>query len=223
MWSRWLILGVAGWAAGCGFRLVPDAGGDAGAGGAWPASAAFGVDAGAPPDLRTPGAANAATDAGGGAAADGAAARLGPGPLGALPAGFCCVSDDECRSRHCDVALLGHKICIESCVSNADCTHYSDQFFCFPDYHLCSQKSELTACIPPYERGDKPTGACCNPNAANPGQECAGGWCITSGATDNPYYCTQGCKADADCPAGYACDQPNAQCRRVDVVFSCTS
>src|SRR5256885_6272998 len=42
----------------------------------------------------------------------------GPGPLGALPAGFCCGSGAECRSRLCDVDGAGHRFCIESCLSS---------------------------------------------------------------------------------------------------------
>jgi hypothetical protein len=196
--------------AGCGFRLVATPAADQGPPLSMPSSTDAARDGGVAVDLL----AVAAPDLS-------PAASTGPGALGALPAGFCCDSDQDCRGRNCDVAMLGHKICIEPCLSDADCTHYSDRFFCYPTYHLCSSIDSPFACLPPYELGARPTGACCDPNAAHPGQECAGGWCITSGATGNPYYCSQGCQADADCPANYACDQPSAQCRHVDVVFYC--
>lgn len=212
VWSRWLTLCLVGCLAGCGFRLVtPPLGEDQGA----PPP-----DAGAPPDAAPqPG------DGGSNGTPDGApdaGPATGPGPLGALPAGFCCTADEQCRGRSCGEGVLGHTICLESCTSNTDCTHYSDRFFCYPQYQVCVQVEESQACLPPYVLGSKPTGSCCDPSAAHPGQECLGGWCIHSGAAENPYYCSQGCKSDADCPSGYSCDQPSAQCRHDDVVYTCS-
>src|SRR6184192_1839215 len=42
----------------------------------------------------------------------------GPGPLGALPAGFCCTSNQQCRSRSC----IGNGYCSDQCRGDNDCT-----------------------------------------------------------------------------------------------------
>ena len=104
----------------------------------------------------------------------------GPGPLGALPAGFCCGSGAECRSRLCDIDGSGHRFCIESCLSSATCTEFSMTYFCDATVQRCRPKTFAYACTPTSQflLGKKPTGACCNANAAHPGEECLGGWCI---------------------------------------------
>jgi hypothetical protein len=188
--------------AGCGFRPVPPA--------AAVADLAADVDLGG----NTPDALAEAGDL---------TVMTGPGPLGALPAGFCCGSGAECRSRQCDVDGAGHKICIESCISSATCTEFSMGYFCDATVQRCRPKTYAYICTPTtqFVLGHKPTGACCDAGAAHPGEECLGGWCVPATPGGNPAYCTQGCRADVDCPADYACDQPSAQCHHVSTVYSC--
>lgn len=213
MRARCVLLACVCAVAGCGFRRVAPTAAD---GGAVDAATAT-PDGGSDVDL-----------AGGGGASGGdamPAADAGPGgPLGALPQGFCCQTSDQCRARDCGVAMLGHTICIESCVSDADCTAYSSDFHCDPTYHLCAQNSSAGVnCIDAssYTVGTRPTGACCDGAAAHAGAECAGGWCLQTGAASNPYYCSQGCTADEPCPTGYSCDTTRSRCVHVDAVYAC--
>jgi hypothetical protein len=134
-------------------------------------------------------------------------APLGPGPLGALPTGYCCTSDDECRWRTClkpQGGSDGH--CADRCFSDDVCTAFAPGYRCDTSTERCvSTTAPAFNCLPQdrYIRGQKPLGACCQHGFLQSGQECAGGHCQSTGHSANPFYCTQGCTGA--CPAGYLC------------------
>lgn len=194
-------------AGGCGFQRLPsdaDLGGDAGTDAAGDA----GVDPGG--DLGG----DAGTDAGADLAPSG---PTGPGPLGALPAGYCCSADDQCRSRSCLSVGGGPKFCSDECSSDGVCNVWGGKFVCAGN-GTCVPQDQTYGCLDPetYVRGTWPTGACCTAGHPKSGQECAGGWCISTGPVSNPFFCTQGCSASAPCPAGYACNADNKWCWKID-------
>jgi hypothetical protein len=142
--------------------------------------------------------------AGGGDLAAQADASSGPGPLGALPTGFCCTRDEECRQRHCSTG--GY--CTDDCYDDRICTAWSPSFECNQITSLCTLRTGLPLqCLDSatYLGGSLPTGSCCDGQAQHVGQECLGGSCITSGSAANPYYCTQGCGPAEPCPDGFTC------------------
>lgn len=213
MRARCLVLACAGLVGGCGFHRVLPLGGD---------------DGGAP-DLSAPGGddgggAGGELGPGGDGLAGSADAGTGPGPLGALPAGFCCQSNGECRERNCMNDGPGPKFCVEDCLTDDDCNPSGNtRFFCDPNLMRCRPKIALYSCDDPSQwvYGTKATGACCDSAAPRLGSDCEGGWCIHSGAAENAYYCTQGCLAEGDCPNGYTCDMTRSRCVHVDTVYLC--
>jgi hypothetical protein len=130
----------------------------------------------------------------------------GPGPLGALPTGFCCAANEQCRSRQCFSFASGPYYCADFCDTTLQCSGFSTQFTCDPN-GSCAPINDSYSCLDgaTYSYGSKPTGACCDGAAQRPGQECLGGWCLRTGATTDPFYCTQGCNNLTACPAGYTC------------------
>jgi hypothetical protein len=134
--------------------------------------------------------------------ASGDLARLtGPGPLGALPTGYCCVNTTDCRSRRCIAVQLGTYFCSEFCERDTDC---DTGFHCDTAYNSCVP-SVGAGCIDPavYNHGTLPTGACCAWD-----DDCLGGRCTRTGNAANPFYCTQGCSnnaIDTPCPSGFTC------------------
>jgi hypothetical protein len=169
---------------GCGFQALPNAsldlaGADAPAADLSPALA---------PDLTAP-------------------PQSGPGPLGALPAGFCCNSDEECRSRACISQSVGPKYCSELCDADPVCSVWNSSFHCDPGTGVCAPIAVPYNCRPAneYAYGTKPLGACCASGFSMSGQECLGGLCESTGNPANPFYCTQGCDGKTPCPGGYSC------------------
>jgi hypothetical protein len=137
-----------------------------------------------------------------------AGAIIGPGPLGALPSGYCCQKDSDCRGRHC-VSAGGPTFCADSCTGDSICTEYGFAMTCnlqSASDVLCGPTSPSTfKCGDPQQfiPGTKPIGSCCSAGTRS-GQECAGGNCVTVGS-GNPFICTQGCLNSNECPGGYEC------------------
>jgi len=155
------------------------------------------------------------TDAGGDAkttsdsAMQDASGTTGPGPHGALPTGYCCNSNLDCRQRNC-VDFNGSKMCMDYCRSQDACDGALAGLTCvgggmFMD-GTCRPSSPTTQCVPAnqYMLGAKKLGACCTPtwNGAN-GFECEGGHCGQSNNGD--FMCTNACEKAADCPGPFMC------------------
>jgi hypothetical protein len=170
--------------AGCGFRASAPDGGAA--------------------DLAAPG--DAAIVMGDGAPAMGdLAVPAGPGLLGALPSGYCCTVDTECRNRFCDFNSQSNKpFCRDSCLKDDQCMHYTPGWTCNTMADVCESPQVFTNCIDAqsFRAGPRPIGACCSD--VN-GSECLGGNCILTGSANGKSYCTQGCDVDKDCPPNYGC------------------
>jgi hypothetical protein len=130
----------------------------------------------------------------------------GPGPLGALPSGYCCTSDEECRSRVC-ITSTSPSYCSDECRSDGICNVWGPGFACDLPSGRCMPTATPYSCHPAdqYQHGDKPLGSCCVHGIPSAGQECLGGLCVTTGADGNPFYCTQGCDGTTPCPGGYDC------------------
>jgi len=134
---------------------------------------------------------------------------VGPGPLGALPTGFCCSSNDDCRSRNCAGLFDPVHYCTDECDHDSLCSAWGGDFKCdVSGTGYCMAGSTPTTCLDPslYHPGSKPIGACCQSGFDKSGQECLGGLCNSTGPTANPFYCTQGCDRDTPCPAPYVCN-----------------
>lgn len=132
-------------------------------------------------------------------------APLGPGFYGALPNGYCCTQDEDCRSRKC-VDSLGGRMCRDRCTSAEGCLDTAGPFTCDTN-DLCAPEAGTT-CVPAntYQRGTKKLGECClATHDGRAGNECEGGRCDAFGADENPYICSQACKSAADCPGPYMC------------------
>jgi hypothetical protein len=131
----------------------------------------------------------------------------GPGPLGALPAGFCCNTNEECRSRSCTSTGGGPKICSDDCREDGVCTAWGAAMRCDMTSDRCVPSATPYTCLQAssYAYGGRPIGACCAHGFYKAGQECLGGLCLSTGNSANPYYCTQGCNANTPCPGGYSC------------------
>jgi hypothetical protein len=160
-------------------------------------------------DFKTGGADAAAdapsvTDAG-----EGGSARTGPGPHGALPSGYCCTANAECRDRNC-VDFGGVRMCADECRAPEACQGRLSGLRCvIPDggfYGRCEPAQAGTACVPAsqFEYGPKKLGQCCDQTFdGRNGWQCEGNRC---GQFDNdPPMCTHTCDVPADCPGGYMC------------------
>lgn len=128
----------------------------------------------------------------------------GPGPYGALPSGYCCTSDDECRFRRC-VETAGGRMCLDACSASRPgiCRRPGLAFTC--DGTTC-QPSAGFACLDAstFVRGTGTTGACCTDSSDGlAGHECEANLCLAVG--DQPWFCTRRCDGGADCPADYRC------------------
>lgn len=187
VWGPLVLFAVS--AGGCGFRPIPGAEDLAGADLAGADFAGADLSMG-PADLSLSG-------------------GTGPGPLGALPAGFCCASNDQCRSRRCITVGTGQPyFCTDECQNDGVCNTWGGLFRCdMPSNNDCVPVNNTYTCLDPatYNYGTKPTGACCGSGSPRSGQECLGGLCNATGPSSNPFFCTQGCSAGT-CPIGYTCN-----------------
>ncbi len=154
-----------------------------------------------------------AGDGGGGGGVDAATSMgggTGPGPYGALPTGYCCASDQDCRYRNC-VSFAGVSMCADSCDGDGSCNALpgfhcvgADQF----NAGRCEPLTMGAACTPAsqFHLGTKPLGACCTAtHDGKGGLDCVGGLCYGFGDVSNPYICVNQCASLADCPGNYNC------------------
>jgi hypothetical protein len=157
-------------------------------------------------------------------------ALQGAGPLGALPTGFCCASDDDCRYRHCEL-VNGTKMCLDFCLIEDTCHGIVSGFQCaFTDagYGFCEPGSGVTSCVTQaqYQHGTRGLGACCAPlSDGRMGTECLSGICAQLG-TQDPFLCVQNCGV-RDCPPTFSCGWGDVyglrhQCWPVASNYSCT-
>lgn len=156
----------------------------------------------------------------------------GPGPYGALPFGYCCTSDDECRDRNC-ATVDGQKMCVDHCRSPETCQGKG-----LPTGFTCDgSQAEEGSCQPPsgftcvaantFITGTKAAGSCCTPTGDGlSGVECAGGHCDWYKASqdpeyDPPWFCTNRCEAPADCGKGMKCQLQIGKCVPANEPFVC--
>jgi len=136
-----------------------------------------------------------------------ASGGTGPGPYGALPSGYCCQSDLDCRYRSC-VDINGSKMCSDPCQSDDGCAGRISGLTCNQTSGRCEPDSPTATCVDaatfPY--GAKGLGACCIATHDGwAGFECQGNHCGAFGDLSNPYICTQVCYKPADCPGAFNC------------------
>jgi hypothetical protein len=169
-----------------------------------------GSSEGSPPSRDTDGATNSDASSVGEGSAGG---ETGPGPRGALPSGYCCTSDAECRFRNC-ATIGGTKMCADVCSSagTSGCDGDLPGFTCVGASASadgqCEPTSTTAACVPAskFVHGTKKLGACCTAlHTGKNGNECEGGHCSSFGNINNPYICVNACASAADCPGNYAC------------------
>jgi hypothetical protein len=137
----------------------------------------------------------------------------GPGPDGALPTGYCCTANSECRDRNCATIANGVRMCLNDCTSGTICAEDDTNYKCDIGTGVCNPQKPL-ACRPAnaFIHGVKPLGACCTPTDTPADfMECSGGVCNAfdlAGSTSlNPYVCGKRCNVNADCrpSPGYVC------------------
>lgn len=153
----------------------------------------------------------------------------GPGPMGALPTGYCCTGDDQCRHRSCR-DFSGVRMCSDPCHSDSACEGNLPGFHCAdPDAgeRHCAPKTPGLACRPAqqFTYGGKGLGACCVATHDNrAGLECLSGRCVAWGDNSNPYYCASPCGKPSDCPGAYVCfsTPTSAVCKPSAETYTCT-
>ncbi len=131
---------------------------------------------------------------------------MGPGPYGALPSGYCCESDQDCRRRMC-MDFDGVKMCSDNCRFDSLCLA-SPEMRCDTVLEQCVPVGK-PSCISATQwvLGTKSTGDCC----VGDGAECRGGLCWSFQEDENPFMCTQACDED-DCPPGFSCYSYDRAC-----------
>lgn len=155
-------------------------------------------------------------------------ATSGPGDHGALPSGYCCTKDSECRNRHC-VEVGGSKMCLDDCREQGTCVRRDlTTFTCdsenLGDDGLC-QPPVGFQCIPAakFKRGTREVGECCAwTGDGNAGEECDGNRCvsISTGGVDNPFVCSHWCETTKDCPSSTVCSPFNS-CVPANMPYTC--
>jgi len=151
----------------------------------------------------------------------------GPGLYGALPSGYCCTDNSECRDRHCMETASG-KMCLDDCREQGTCRRRDVIFLCdaknLGDDGLCQPPLGF-ACIPSaqFRRGTRQVGECCAwTGDGNSGEECEGNKCvsISKNDQDNPFVCSHWCERTADCPSGTLCSPYNT-CVPANMPYTC--
>jgi hypothetical protein len=161
-------------------------------------------------------------------AADGSSVTepgTGPGPLGALPTGYCCTSNEQCRARNCTSVAGSERMCFDDCQGDSTCEGIFSWFSCDDTKGMCRPIVDNNRCVPQvlFTTGTKPMGACCrNTMDATSGTECAGGQCVSF--RNGPFFCSQVCGQGAACPAGYHCQRIEAYslCAPDQASYACT-
>lgn len=201
------------WAAGCQGQTV----GDSGTGGA----AGLPGGAGGTGGTGSGGAGSGGASTGGASTGGGGGAQTGPGPHGALPTGYCCTTDEDCRYRAC-LEFGGVKMCSDRCMSNAACAT-GPGFVCSKATEQC-EPGGTPSCIPgdQWKLGAEAIGACCVATGdGTAGEECQGNLCMAFGPTSNPFICTQACDTPKDCPANYKCETQVGFCWPYATDYTC--
>lgn len=152
----------------------------------------------------------------------------GPGPLGALPTGYCCTDDSQCRYRHCNDTPAG-KMCQDDCRGTGLCGRTEAMFTCDApdmfDFGVCQPPAGFT-CLDPnkFVRGTREDGECCDGDTfTDNADECQGGHCISytiNDQPDNPFVCSQYCASTKDCPSGMNCSELN-ECEPGNTPYTC--
>ncbi|MCA9664846.1 MAG: hypothetical protein KC503_04635 [Myxococcales bacterium] len=160
---------------------------------------------------------------------DFASGGQGPGPWGALPSGYCCVSDLDCRHRTCrDIG--GVKMCSDTCYTDAGCIAAPHAQTCVgasgPQQGQCEPTQSGQACKPAddFHYGAKKIGDCCTPTFdGRNGGECEGNHCSAFGDNSNPYICIHACDQPTDCPPPYLCRNVGAYsvCITAQTTYTC--
>jgi hypothetical protein len=202
-------------------------GGGAGSSGAAGAGAA-GADGGASGSGGTAsggqsggGSGGAATGGSAAGGAGGSSGVTGPGPHGALPSGYCCTSDQECRYRRCR-DFGGVKLCSDECRSDAACATGAGMV-CSEETDHC-EPAGTPSCIPAdqWQVGALGIGECCVRTGDGwAGRECAGNLCMAFGDWTNPFVCTHACDLPADCPPKFDCNPWAGFCMPLAELYTC--
>jgi len=186
-------------------------------------------------DLKTASGGGAGTSSGGdGADGGGNLPRetvpggTGPGATGALPSGYCCTDDSQCRDRKCMASASGARMCMDACRSQSTCVRRDVTFTCdagdIGDDGLCQPPLGFQ-CIPQsrFQRGTRQVGECCQATGdGNAGEECDGNKCIAinKDGQNSPFVCTHRCELTKDCPSGTVCG-PLKTCDPANLPYTC--
>lgn len=192
--------------------------GESGSGGAAGSSGGGGATSGG---TSSGGTTSGGASSGGTTSGGSGGGQTGPGPHGALPTGYCCNTDEDCRYRAC-LDFGGVKVCSDRCLSNAACAT-GPGFACSKTTEQC-EPTGAPACIPASEWkvGPQPIGACCVATGdGTAGEECQGNLCMAFGPTSNPFICTQACDTPKDCPANYKCETQVGFCWPYATAYTC--
>lgn len=143
------------------------------------------------------------------ASGEGGGPNSGPGPRGALPTGYCCAKNEDCRYRSCVDVGGGVKMCSDICRSQDACDGGLPGFVCMGGSQFvdgqCMPSAPMAKCVPAdrFTHGTKPLRACCTPtyNGAN-GNECEGGHCAENNGV---WMCSNACSKASDCPGPFLC------------------
>ncbi len=136
---------------------------------------------------------------------DASSTSFGPGRYGALPSGYCCTKNEECRYRTCS-NFGGVMMCSDPCDSIDGC-NTAPNLTCGSASKMC-EPTGAGKCIAQsqWPLGTKKLGDCCvATHDGRAGQECEGNRCVAFGPTTNPYICTQACSKPSDCPGNFFC------------------
>jgi hypothetical protein len=149
--------------------------------------------------------------------------NAGPGEHGALPSGYCCTDDTQCRNRNCAV-VGGARMCLDRCRHDSTCERYEVTFTCDSDNAFtdgfCAPPAGFE-CIPAarFERGTRAVGECCAATGdGRSGEECDGNLCVALG--DGPFVCSRFCERGPDCPSGSVCS-PFHTCVPGNTPYTC--
>jgi len=153
-------------------------------------------------------------------------APTGPGPWGALPTGYCCTSDEQCRFRACR-EFNGIRMCVDDCSHLGGCQGHLAGFTCEgAPWGQCAPIAPDQACVPAhtFPGGPKELGACCTATRDGAaGLECEGGRCVAFGDQSNPFFCSRVCSKPADCPPPHTCSPVSGHsiCSNLSESYTC--
>ncbi len=135
------------------------------------------------------------------------AGGTGPGPRGALPSGYCCTADTDCRYRDCQL-FNGSQICMDPCQSDDACKGSVPGLHCNKTEGRCEPLDTGASCVPAekFTYGAKQLGACCLATHDGwSGFECEGNHCGSFHDMSNPYICIHTCDKASDCLGAFGC------------------